>query len=113
MSEEAVEYKDGQETLKEKLFEWLDVQMVDSVLQEANEFHDEVSGNNDSANLPSIEEAYGEAFEVINDNLTVEQVEEYLKSAEVIVPQIIAMMKRYEELRSVGDGGFISDNLPQ
>ena len=105
---------DSLEELKLKVYDWLDIGMIDANIQEANQFKQSVNDVDTISNLPTIKEAYDEAWGLVADTLTEEELLAYFEIASKVVPQIIMLIQRFETLRSVdGEGGFITDNITE
>ena len=105
---------DSLEELKLKVYDWLNIEMIDANIQETNQFKQSISDVDTISNLPTIKEAYDESWGLVSDTLTEGELLTYFEIASKVVPQIIMLIQRFETLRSIdGSGGFITDNITE
>lgn len=103
-------------TLKEQVYAWVGIEHIDNIIQESNEFQEKVGGVETDvtiANLPTIQEAYDDAWGLVEGNISAEDLAAYEEAANKVVPHLTNMISRFQQLRSIGEGGFVTDNFKE
>lgn len=90
---------------KDKMREMLVVDIMDSNIISAENDFSEFTGTNTKnvEDLPSVDEAWDEAYKIIESQLTEDEIDEYLELTSKVLPILNEALDHFRKLRIIFD----------